>query len=203
VKPPNLSDRTTQSTHIVRGTVEAVRERGDGNRRPYTETDIEVSESVKGSAPRDLTFRQFGLQSPRPAENGRKYVGLVAGMPRYAAGDQVLLFLGPVSGIGYRTTVGQGQGHFMLRGGSFENDANNAGLFRNVSYGNHNLSDKEKSMTAVQQGAVAAETFVGLVRRAVNGNWWTPSGPRTPRPRGLHSLPTTPATVSTQEGGIQ
>src|SRR5262249_27522129 len=202
LQPLNLSDLTRQSTHIVQGTVEAVREGVDGNRLPYTEIEVKVSESVKGSATKDLTFRQFGLQTPQPSENGHKYVGLVAGMPGYAAGDQVLLFLGPVSSLGYRTTVGLGQGHFKLRGGSFENDANNAGLFRNVSYGNHNLSDKERSMTAVQQGAVAAETFVGLVRRAVNGNWWTTPVPRTPRPRGPRSSSTTPSTIITQEGAI-
>jgi len=203
LRPLNVSDLVKQATHIVRGTVASVREGIDQNRLPYTEVEVTVSETVKGSAGTTLTFRQFGLQTPRPSENGHKYIGLIAGMPRYAAGDQVFLFLGPVSSIGYRTTIGLGQGHFALRGGNFQNDANNAGLFRNVGYGNHNLSDKEKSMTAVQQGAVGAETFVGLVRRAVSGNWWAALGPSAPRPRGPRPIASAGPSVTAEGGLIQ
>src|SRR5262249_53691315 len=203
LQPLNVTDLVRQSTTIVRGTVTEVREGVGSNRLPYTAVEVKVAESVKGSAGGTLTFRQFGLQSPRPTENGHRYVGLIAGMPRYAAGDDVLLFLGPESSLGYRTTIGLGQGHFALRGGNFENDANNAGLFRNVSYGNHTLSDREKPMPAVQQGAVAAGTFVALVRRAVNGNWWATPAPRTPHPRAPLPPSASPATIATEGGTLR
>ena len=133
MKPLNLSDLVRESTHIVSGTVSAVSEGIDLNKIPYTEIQLKVSESIRGETNGKMTFRQFGLQSARPDENGRKFLGLIAGMPRYAVGDHVVLFLGPTSKIGYRTTVGLGQGHFALRGGTLQNDLNNSGLFRNLN----------------------------------------------------------------------
>jgi hypothetical protein len=200
LQPLNVSDLVRESTQIVRGTVTAVNEGMDLNHLPYTEIQVRVSETIRGASMATLTFRQFGLQTPQSAENGRRYVGLVAGMPRYAEGDNVLLFLGPVSAIGYRTTVGLGQGRFALRGGNFQNDFNNAGLFKNVTYGKPALSDREKSMVATEQGAVRADAFVGLVRQAVSGKWWDAPAAKIVRPgaRAPKRLATTPAEL---EGG--
>ena len=201
-QPLTLADLVRESTQIIRGEVTAVNEGVDHRLLPYTEVQVKVFETIRGVDESTLTFRQFGLQTPRPSSNGRRFVGSVPGIPRYAQGDKVLLFLGPVSMIGYRTTVGLGQGRFALRGGTYQNDVNNAGLFKDLTYGKRALNDSEKSMLAVRQGVVGADTFVSFVRRAVSGQWWDapkakrPIPPGTPKP-----FSSTPKTVDVNGGG--
>jgi hypothetical protein len=165
------------------GYVVAVNQGMGANHLPYTEVELKISESILGAGATTLTFRQFGLQTPLPAANGRKYVGLVAGMPKYKAGEQVVLFLGKTSSLGYRTTIGLGQGKFDLRGGNLENDFNNAGLFQNLDLGTRPLGPKEKHLVTTTQGAIGADTFLSLLRRAVNEKWWVaPPAKKTPTP---------------------
>jgi len=180
-KPMNLSDLVRESNQIVVGHVVAVNQGVGANHLPYTDVEVKVSESILGAGATTITFRQFGLQSPLPAADGRKYVGLVAGMPQYKAGEQVVLFLGKTSSIGYRTTIGLGQGKFALRGGNLENEVNNAGLFQNLDLGRRRLDDKEQHLVTTTQGAVGSDTFLSFLRRAVNGKWWVaPTKKKTP-----------------------
>ena len=202
MKPLNLSDLVRESTHIVSGTVSAVSEGIDLNKIPYTEIQLKVSESIRGETNGKMTFRQFGLQSARPDENGRKFLGLIAGMPRYAVGDHVVLFLGPTSKIGYRTTVGLGQGHFALRGGTLQNDLNNSGLFRNLNIRSTRLTEKETALVGTEQGGVVTDTFLGLVRRAVMESWWDAPGPGNPTPGGPATNTATPMSIPTVGGPI-
>jgi hypothetical protein len=146
-----------------------------------------------------LTFRQFGLQAPLPAADGRRYVGLVAGMPQYKAGDAVVLFLSKTSSIGYRTTIGLGQGRFALRGGNLLNDANNAGLFKNLDLSRYNLNDKERHLVTTTEGAIGAEPFLSFLRRGVAGKWWNAPIRRTRPPTAPRS--TVPKVV-TVAGGL-
>lgn len=178
----NVSDLVRESKDIVRGTVTAVSDGRDDQQRPYTEVEVRVAETIRGAAARTLTFRQFGLQAPASPVEGRRFAGVIAGMPRYAPGEQVLLFLSPTSTLGFRSTIGLGQGHFVLRGGIYSNDAGNAGLFRGVQFGASTLSAAEQSLVATEQGAISAEAFTSLVRSAVAGKWW--DGPR-PKPSKL------------------
>lgn len=189
-KQVNLADMVRKSDQIVAGTVTAVNEGTDQRGLPYTEIQLKVAESIRGTAGPTLTFRQFGLQTAQPAAGGRKFLGLVAGMPRYAKGEQVVLFLSRTSAIGFRSTIGLTQGRFVLSGGNFENGANNAGLFQGVDLSKARLDAKERFLVTTQQGAVNADTFVGFVRRAVNENWW--GVPSTPAPPGNPPAPTTP-----------
>ena len=172
-KQLNVENMVRQSAAIVAGTVSKVEQGVDPRGLPYTQVELKVAETIRGTASPTLSFRQFGLQTPLPASEGRKFLGVVAGMPRYAPGDQVVLFLSQPSTIGFRTTVGLEQGRFKLRGGNFENGVDNAGLFRNVDFSKRTLSAKEKQMVATQQGAVGADTFLALVRRSVQENWWS------------------------------
>ncbi|MBZ5639746.1 MAG: hypothetical protein LAO51_13450 [Acidobacteriia bacterium] len=196
-KQLNLADMVRQSAEIVSGTVTAVDQGIDQRGLPYTQVQVKVAETIRGTAVPTLTFRQFGLQTAQPAADGRKFLGLVAGMPRYAKGDQVFLFLSQPSTIGLRTTVGLEQGRFALRGGNLYNGANNAGLFRGVDLAKARLNVNEKSMVATQQGAVHGDTFLGLVRRAVSEKWWdTP--PEAPKP----PVATRPQVRVVKEGGL-
>jgi hypothetical protein len=180
-KQVNVADLVRQSGQIVSGTVTAVDQGIDDHGLPYTQVQLKVAQSIRGTAAGTLTFRQFGLQTAQPAANGRRLLGLVAGMPRYEKNDQVLLFLTQTSSIGFRTTVGLEQGHFALRGGNFENGANNAALFRGVDLSRAHLDAKESFLVTTQQGAVNADTFIGLVRRAVRENWWGGRGGLNPK----------------------
>src|SRR5262245_43622008 len=117
-KPMNLSDLVRESSQIVVGTVSAVNQGIGRNHLPYTDVELNVSETLRGQTGSTLTFRQFGLQSALPAVDVRRYVGLVAGMPQYKVGEHVVLFLGRDSSLGYRTTIGLGQGKFSLQGGN-------------------------------------------------------------------------------------
>jgi hypothetical protein len=171
-KPLNISDLVRESNQIVVGHVVAVNQGIGTNRLPYTEIELKVSETIQGALAETITFRQFGLQTPLPAANGRKYVGRVVGMPQYKVGDDVVLFLGKTSPIGYRTTIGLGQGRFAVRAGNLENEFNNIGLFQNVDLGKKRLDDKEKHLVTTTQGAIGSETFLSFLRRAVNEKWW-------------------------------
>ena len=177
-KPVNMTDLVRQADQIVAGAVTNVTEGVDAHGLPYTQIELSVVESIRGSASGTFTFRQFGFQTPQPAADGRKRLNLVAGMPQYTKNDHVMLFLSRTSSMGMRTTIGLGQGRFALRGGQYENLASNAGLFRNVDFSRFALNERERFLTTTEIGAVQAETFLGLVRRAVSENWWAPAPPR-------------------------
>ena len=201
-KPMNISDLVRESNQIVVGHVVAVGQGVGANHLPYTDVEVKVSESILGAGATTINFRQFGLQSPLPAADGRKYVGLVAGMPRYEAGEQVVLFLGKTSSIGFRTTIGLGQGKFALRGGNLENDANNAGLFQNVDLSKRHLDDKEKRLVTTTHGVVGSDSFLSFLRRAVKEKWWVaPTKKKTSTP--VQPGSALPPSVSANGGLVQ
>jgi hypothetical protein len=181
--PFTVADLVRQADQIVTGTVTKITEGTDERGLPYTQVELKVAESIRGNARGTMTFRQFGLQTPRAAANGRKFIGVVAGMPRYTKDQQVLLFLSRTSTIGFRTTLGLTQGRFEFRGGNVHNGNNNAGLFRGVNLASRTLSAKEKFLAATDQGSLNADTFVALVKRAVNESWFAqPTVDPTKRP---------------------
>jgi hypothetical protein len=200
--PRTLPDLVRDSPQIVVGTVSRVTAHLDPGKVPFTEIQLQVSETIRGESAETLTFRQFGLQSPQPVANGRRYVGIVAGVPQYAVGEHVVLFLGPTSRLGLRTTIGFGQGRFALSGGVLVNGANNAGLFTGVSFSRRQLNLQEKSMVATQQGGVGADAFLGLVRRAVSQKWWDTPVPQRPGPNAPRQAGTAHH-VGTEGGPIQ
>src|SRR6185436_17938742 len=107
--------------------------------------------------------------------------GLVAGMPQYKAGDEVVLFLGKTSPIGFRATIGLGQGRFALRGGNVVNEVDNAGLFKDLDVRNRKLDEKERHLVTTTHGVLGADTFLSFLRRAVGEKWW--NGSNTPKPK--------------------
>jgi hypothetical protein len=169
--PVNLADLVRESGQIVFGTVSEVRQGIDGSGLPYTEVQIAVDETIRGDGAATLTFRQFGLQREAAADR-RSFFRLDAGMPRYAEGEQVMLFLSPASAIGFRTTVGLDQGRFVLGLGTLKNGVNNAGLFHDVDLSARKLDAKELLLVSTPQGELDADSFVAFVRRAVRENWW-------------------------------
>ena len=76
----------------------------------------------------------------------------------------------PASRTGLQTTAGLAQGKLNVLNGRVTNEFENRGLFEGVKIEEGLLSDKERAMLK-SDGAVDAATFVGLVGRAVSGNW--------------------------------
>ena len=177
-RPLNLAALVQQSPTIVTGTVTDVAPGRSGN-LTYVQVTLAVSETIRGGPAETLTFRQINLPGRQPAENGRVYVGAVPGMPQYARGERVLVFLGRESAQGFRTTVGLEPGKFVVSGGNVQNELSKRGLCRVSTPQRATLSTKEKALLATTEGAVNAETFVALIERGVAGNWWgaqTPTG---------------------------
>jgi len=169
--PQSVAELTRASHDIVVGTVSRVTEGSQGN-LPYLEVEVSVSETIQGTPARTLTFRQPGLQSRQEAANGRRFVGLIPAMPGFTAGENVILFLGPTSSMGFRTTVGLEQGKFAVAAGNAANAAGNTGLFRGVTTGTVTPTEKQAAMLATRQGGVHARTFIDFVRQGVQQHWW-------------------------------
>jgi hypothetical protein len=169
--PQSVADLVKGSHDIVVGTVVRVTEGREGY-VPYTEVEMSVSETLRGRPARTLTFRQIGLQAPQPVESGRRSTGQAPGMPQYIVGESVVLFLGPLSSDGFRTTVGLQQGKFTVQAGKVANALDNSGLFIDVTAGSASLTAEQRAMLATRQGGVDARTFIDFVRQGVQQRWW-------------------------------
>jgi hypothetical protein len=174
LKPQNLTQLIADSQSIIAGKVTRVTDGIATNGMPYTEVTISVSDSAKGElrGGKSFTFRQFGLLEPRKLPSGKTLIAVTPeGFPRWTAGEQVIAFMHkPASRTGLQTTAGLAQGKLNVLNGRVTNEFENRGLFEGVKIEEGLLSDKERAMLK-SQGAVDAATFVGLVGRAVSGNW--------------------------------
>jgi len=169
----NLVDLLRDSTSIVTGSVATVTDGLDANGLPYTEVTLHIRETLRGGEAGTYTFRQFGLLSPRLSADGtRKMLAAPEAFPRYAEGEEVLLFLyQPAALTGMRTTYGLAAGKFTFGPGRIENELANEGLFRNVSAETVLTTANDIRMLETQIGAVNPETFTSFVRRAVADRW--------------------------------
>ncbi len=169
----NLGELIGSSELILVGKVEAVTDGFDG-RVPYTEIALRISESIKGGESGLYTFRQFGRQQPAPRTGGRVQLGLSPqGWPRFAAGEEVVLFLYKRARItGLRTTVGLFQGKFTVENGRVANSINNARLFDRITVRAERLAQAERALLTKPSGAISSELFLSFVRKAVTSNWF-------------------------------
>jgi hypothetical protein len=168
----NVVDLLKHSDEIVTGLVESVTDGIDEEGVPYTEVTFKVQEAILGNASETMTFRQFGLVSPRDMGNGRTMLPGPAGFPTFAEGQELLIFLGkPASMTGLRTAVGLGHGKFSLGAGNAENEYANEGLFDDVSILAENVTANDERLLVTTRGPVSAETLLGFVRRAVDERW--------------------------------
>ena len=170
--PANLAKLVHDASVIVSGTVTSVRTARTGS-FSHVEITLDVARDLRGSVGRTFTFRQIGMAAPEGMSQGRTYVGGVPGLPQYREGEQVLLFLGPESHAGFRTTVGLGQGKFDYEAGNVQNETANRGLFSALPLAKAGtLSVNQSAMLDTTKGVVSADALVALVDRAVKENWW-------------------------------
>lgn len=169
----NLVDLLRNSSSILAGTVTGVMDGIDAKGLPYTQVTLEIRETLKGTESGTYTFRQFGLMSPRLSADGtKKMMPAPSGFPRYAEGDEVLLFLSlPAQLTGLRTTYGLGLGRFEFGPGRIENDLANEGLFRNLSMDAGLATTNDTRMLETSIGAVNPDTFQSFLERAIEGRW--------------------------------
>ena len=73
---------------------------------------------------------------------------------------------------GFRTTVGLFQGKFSIVEGKIANSIENVGLFKDLSFGPRQLTVKEQALLQSKKGPVRAETFIDLVKKAVDESWF-------------------------------
>jgi hypothetical protein len=105
-----LARIASEAGRIVHGTVVDVRSGRDDAGLPATWITLDVARTVKGPAARRLTLKQLGVAEPLPDGTA----GRIAGLPHYAIGDEVVLFLHPESRRGFTSPVGLGQGTYRV-----------------------------------------------------------------------------------------
>lgn len=172
-KEANIIDLINQSELILRGNVTSVKDGIDDRGIPYTEVKLHVTEAVRGQVNGDYTFRQFGLLKPRDMGNGTVNLMVTpAGWATYTKGEETILFLRQhASWTGLQTTAGLGHGKFKVAMASATNQANNAGLFKNVVINPSLLGTREQRAMLTGKGPVNVNAFMSLIRQAVQNQW--------------------------------
>lgn len=172
MRPQNVVDLIELSERIFVGDVVALEDGFDGRGLPYTEVTVRVDDSIRGANGSTFTFRQFGLLEPRQMADGRTNLMVSPdGWPRFRDDERVMVFLyQPASQTGLQTTVGLMQGKFSIRNGVISNEISNANVFRGVEFDPSVLSADEQRLVR-DSAAMPADTFVSMVRRAVEERW--------------------------------
>lgn len=168
----NLAELIELSQGILVGEIVHTSD-GFASGAPYTEVTVRVEDSLRGDHGSRYSFRQFGLEAPRQMPDGRtSLVVTPEGWPRFAVGQRVMLFLyREARDTGLRTTVGLQQGSFEIVDGRIANPLGNAGLFHELRVEPGLLEPAEAELLRQPAGPADANTFVSLVRKAVDGRW--------------------------------
>ena len=109
--PMPLERVARDAVRIVQGRVVDVRSGRDESGLAATWITLDIARSLKGTDAGRVTFKQYGTATPLPDGT----VTRVAGLPRYATGEEVVLFLRGQSRRGFTSTVGFGQGTYRVK----------------------------------------------------------------------------------------
>ena len=101
---------THEASRIVHAAVAEVRSGRDEAGLPVTWVTLEVARTLKGPGISRFTIKQYGVAEPLPDGT----IARVAGLPRYVAGEEVVLFLRADSRRGFTSPVGFGQGAYRI-----------------------------------------------------------------------------------------
>ena len=167
----NLAEMVGRADRIFRGTVLDAREgtlQVGGGTLPVITYRVQVDDEFKG------TFEEVKgvpvaeikmLGKLRPAGSGSvRSLGPLADLPRLEVGQEYLLLTTPRSTAGLSTTVGLGQGRFVLKGKRGQevalNDNHNRGLFRG-------MDTDPSGVGSTPEGAVPYAVLADLIRDIV------------------------------------
>jgi hypothetical protein len=157
VLPLDLARLTADAGTIFVGRVEHVEAGRDERGIPAVWTTFAVTDSLKGGAGARLTLKQLGggITDPSGGSASAPAIGAHAGLPRYAVGESVVLFVHPESTLGFTSPVGLGQGCFRIR------EQDGARVVEN-DVGNRNLAPTGPSGGRAAAPAVGAAAPVAL-----------------------------------------
>ncbi len=110
-RPLAFDEVVARADCIVHGTVAEVAPGRDADGIPATWITLDVADCLKGAVGPRLVIKQVGV--PTPLDDGALL--RVPGLPRYRAGDEVVLFLHRPSGRGFTSPVGLGQGVYRVK----------------------------------------------------------------------------------------
>jgi len=171
--PQNVVDLISLSQRILVGEVVGLSDGIGADNLPYTEVTLHVEDSILGDPGSTYTFRQFGLLKALDLPNGKTNLMVSPdGWPKFRQGEEVMVFLyepGSVSGL--QTTVGLLQGKFGIMNGEIVNDIQNQNLFNKVQFDMASMTASERKLVGQRAGALPADEFISLVRKAVQENW--------------------------------
>jgi hypothetical protein len=172
VKKMTVANLIHYGDKIIAGRVTAINDGFDAKNLPYTDVTVAVQESLKGNTSGYYTFRQYGLAAPREI-GGRTYLGVSPeGVPRFAVGEDVVVFLFKKTSAGFQSTAGLMQGKFTVSGRTLSNGVDNSELFKGINVNQSQLTAAEKKMLATESGPIETELFKGFVKKAVQQNWF-------------------------------
>jgi len=104
--PLGFDELVDRAARIIHGTVRDVTSGRDAEGIPASWITLDVAECLKGEAGRSLTIKQLGVHEPLADGTLLR----LPGIPRYRAGDEIVVFLHEPSGRGFTSPVGLGQG---------------------------------------------------------------------------------------------
>lgn len=99
-----------EAESIVHARVVDVQPGRDESNLPATWITLDVTRALKGGRVSRVTIKQFGVTTP--LADGT--LAALAGLPRYAPGDEVVLFLRGESPRGFTSPVGLAQGVYRV-----------------------------------------------------------------------------------------
>ncbi|MFN7947318.1 MAG: hypothetical protein U0Z53_18350 [Blastocatellia bacterium] len=167
----NLNEMTAGAGRVVYGRISEVRSgvHPDYNHIAVLFVTLDVIEMLKGSATTRITFMQFAGAAQGRTHNYH--------LPKYAVGEEVVLFLYAESRYGFTSPVGEGQGKFQVsndpRTGrpALLNERGNHLLFEplknETAMSRLKLNAAERALITQQRGAADLDTFRSVVRKLV------------------------------------
>ncbi len=110
IRPLNLDQMSRRADRIFAARCVSVRTEEDPRLgQPVTFVTLTVTRRAKGDAHGQVTIKLLGRQDARERDRGE-----VDGLPRFAPGEELILFLYGDSSRGLTSPVGFGQGKFVI-----------------------------------------------------------------------------------------
>lgn len=171
----NLEQLTGLADKVFAGRCVSVEGEKDAMGRNVTKVTFDVTENLKNTPEKQVTFRQIGLVDGGDdigMRGGAKIEGLDRDLPRYEAGEEAIVFLSAPGDSGLTAPVGLSQGKFsvVLDGASKSvvNGAGNRGLMiganKSVKLKALATTSAGKKLTAKNGGEIPYSDFVTLVK---------------------------------------
>ena len=156
VLPLNLKQLNQYADRIFLGTVQEVKDDYDEAGRWCQFITFEIEEVLKGNLAATLMIKQVNPNPVTLADGTKMQSTIFAGVPQYKKGEEVVVFLGPTSAIGFTTSVGLEQGTFRVT-----RDAQGSRQLQN-GVQNKDLFKYMKNNSAYQTQGLTQTTFQAL-----------------------------------------